>query len=355
MSALSVLLLATGLSMLPAGGSAGDLPRRIDVDCGQDGALQRALDRAGKLDRVDIHLYGMCAGGVVIPTDGVTLRGGAPGSGLEATDASLPVLVEIRNANVALRDLDLRGGEVGALADGSSAEVLLVGVDLAGQSGGVFARDGAEVRILDSSVRDGEVGVLAQSRAVARLQDTLVSGQDSGVAAFDGSRVALTDTVVEHNRTGGLQVDGRSEAFVSGGAFRENGQVHVYAGGRSDVTLGAGVVMGSESDSTGSALGVGDHASIASFNTPALHGDLTALDRGSLRIGNAVIHGDLLLSIFSDALVSNSAIEGIVFCDTGSDAICSGTASAADVIGCPSPTCGGATGPAQRVSPSSGR
>ena len=170
MGAIAIIFLAVRIATVPAADVAADLPERIDVDCAREGELARALKRAEKLGGADIHLHGTCSGGIVIETDGVTLRGATPGSGFEISDPALPVLVEIRNANVALRDLDLRGGEVGALADGPSAEVLLVGVDLAGQSAGVFARDGAEVRILDSSVRDGEVGVLAQSRAVARLQ-----------------------------------------------------------------------------------------------------------------------------------------------------------------------------------------
>lgn len=337
----ATLLLATSLLVPPAGPSGP--PKRIDVDCSVDGALERALTRAQRSKvGVDIFLHGICEGGVVIATDGVALRGATPDAGLVAPDppADIQILVEIVGAQVYMRDLTLRGGDIGILADGQDAEAVLFNLELSDQSIGAYARNGAEMRILDSTVRDGDVGVLAQFDVLVVLQNTIVTGQDTGIAIFDRSRAGITNTTVENSRTGGLQLEGRCDAVIFGGTFRENSQVHIFAGGRSDITLLDNVVVGSETDTTQGALAVNEHSSITSFTTPEIHGDLHALDRGSLRIGNARVEGSLLVSTFSDALVKDAEIVEGVYCRTGSDVICSGSSTTPSVVDCPSTTCG---------------
>ena len=341
MLSMTILLLVAGLSLSSA---ATGLPQQIDVDCRVDGELERALAVAEASNGADIHLHGICEGGVVIATDGVTLRGVTPDAGLEAPDSDPDVqaLVEVVNAQVSLRNLMLHGGIIGVLADGWDADVLLFQVELSDQQGGVFARNGADVRLLDSTVRDGSIGVLAQFNATVILQNTVVTGHDTGIVVFNESRVALTDSTVENNRTGGLQLGGRCDGFVSGGAFRENGQVHIFAGSRSDITLLGNPIVGTEEDSTQAAFGVNEHSTITSFNTPMIYGDLHVLDHGSLLIGNTTVEGYLIASIFSDAFVSNSEIVNGVFCDSGSDVVCAGSTTTPSVTGCPSPTCGAA-------------
>jgi len=339
MLALAILLLAMDLAAAPV--DVSESPTRIDVDCTIDGALERALKRAEKTDGAQIFLYGVCEGGVVVTTDGVSIRGATPDAAIVAPDppTEVEVLVHVVNAKVNLQDLRMTGSEIGVLVDGWGAEVNLFGIELADQSGGVFARSGAVARVFDSIVRDGDVGVLAQFDATLVITETTVTGHDVGVVVFNESRAALTDSTVENNRTGGLQLEGRCDAVVFGGTFRENGQVHFFAGGRSDVTLLQDVVVGSATDTTGVAAGVNESSSFTSYNTAVLHGDVTALDRGSLRIGNTTIAGSLIASIFSDALVSNTEVVGGIFCQDGSDVICKGGTTTPMVFECPSPSC----------------
>jgi len=331
----TIFVLAAMLS--PVTGVPAD---RIDVDCAVEGSLARALERAAQTTGADVYLHGMCQGGIVIAGGSVTLRGATPDAGLTLDDGPGSVLVGIENAQVSLRNLTLTGGEAGVLIDGGDAEVLLYEVEVGEHEVGVFARKGARVRIMNSLVRDGTVGVVAQFSAQATLFGTTVTGEDLAVSIANESAGVITDCTIENNLSGGLELRTLSQAYVQGSTFHENGQIHMFAGGRSDLTLGANLAIGSETDTTEFALGASEHASISSYSTPAIYGHASALDRGSLRIGNATIDGNLIVSIFSDALVSNGEIVDGVFCDKGSDVVCTGGTTTPSVQGCPSTTCG---------------
>jgi hypothetical protein len=345
-------MLATTILLTPMFETA--VSRRIDVACESERALERALAKAEMLGEVDIYLHGVCRGNFVIATDGVTLRGATPESGLAApvgAPSPMPVL-EVVDAQASLRGLVVHGGEVGVLVHGWDAEVLLFEVDVHDQDGvGVIASRGARVRVVDTTVRDGFIGIVAQSDSNINLQNVVVDNQDVGVIVSDESFAALNDTTIENSREGGLNVDNRSDVNILGGVFRENGEVHVNANDWSSVRLVSNVMIGSETDTTPYALGVARNATIASFTTPVIYGDVTALVGGSIRLGSTVLNGNLTVVQFSNAHVRNSEITGTVVCVDGADAICRQTTTGG-VFDCPSPTCGTATAEAVGRAPS---
>ena len=340
MPALTTWMLAAATMLAPTFGI--EIPIRIDVDCEADRALERALAEAESLRKVDNYLHGVCEGNYVIAGDGVTLRAATGESGLAAPEGDsgyLPVL-EVVDAEASLRGLVVRGGVVGVLVRGWDAEVLLYEVDVHDQDGvGVIASRGARVRVLNSTVRDASLGILAETDSWLNLQNVIVDNQDDGIIVTDRSFAALNDTTIENSRTGGLGVTRRSDVNILGGIFRENGQVHVHAGEWSSVTLLYEVTIGSETDTTPYALGAIRYATIASYTTPAIYGDVSALVGGSIRLGETVLDGDLSVSQFANAHVRNSEITGIVFCRDGAEAICRRTTTAG-AVDCPSPTCG---------------
>ena len=340
MLTLTSWILATTIAMTPLAGS--QLPKRIDVDCESDRALERALMRARWHREVDIRLHGVCRGHYEIARDGVTLRAATPGSGVAAPgedSGSVPVL-KIDNAKASLRGLIVRGGGIGVLVEGRDAEVLLYELDVHEQEGvGVIVTHGAGVRILDTTLRDGLTGILAETNSTINLQRVTVHTQRVGVIVFDKSFAAINDSTIENCSEAGLHVDQRSDANVLGGVFRENGQVHINANDWSSIRLLNELTIGSETDSTPHALGATRQATIASFSTPAIHGDVSSLVGSSIRMGNTVVHGDLTVIQFADAYVRNSEITGVVACVDGGEAICSQIATGG-AFGCPSPTCG---------------
>jgi hypothetical protein len=341
MRALTTWMLATAISLTPLLG--GQLPRSIDIDCESEHALQRALTRAARFGRVDIHLHGVCVGNFVITGGDVTLRGMTPDSGLAAPaedPIGLSAVLEVNNAKASLRGLVVRGGVVGVLVEGWDAEVLLYEVDVHDQEGvGVYGSRGATVRVFESTVRDGFTGVAVQNDAELFLQNSVVSNLQTGVGVFDESFAGISESTIENNSVGGLNVGDRSDVNILGGVFRNNGQVHVNANDWSSVTLLFEVTIGSETDTTSYALSVNREAVISSFSTPHLYGNVSALVGGSIRVGNTVVHGDVTAVQFANAHVRNSEITGNVFCVDGSDAICSQTTTAG-AFGCVSSTCG---------------
>lgn len=341
MKVLATWMLATAVSLTPMLG--GDAPRRIDVDCRSDIDLQRVLDKVASLDEAEIVLRGVCKGNFIIASNGVTLRGATPDSGLAAPEGSSSLAVlEIVDAQVSLRGLSVQGGTVGVLVRGWNADVLLFDVVVHDQREvGVVAIRGPQVRLIDTKVQDALVGVLAQSSAEIYLRDVTVRDQNIGVLLEDKSFAGIQDTTIEKCREAGLNVGNRSDVNLIDGVFGENGQVHINANDRSSITLLSDVTLGSETDPTPFALGASGDSMISSFSTRMIHGNLGAVIGASIQLGNTVLDGDLLLVQFSNAFVRDAQITGIVVCVDGANAICNQTTTGG-AIDCPSPTCGSA-------------
>lgn len=347
MSLFKFLTLATTVSTLVT--VSVDPPDRIVVDCVSPHALERALEHAKSIAPVDIYLEGMCEGHFRIETDGVTLRGMRPGSGLRAPagNPAGTATLEITDAKASLRGLSIVGGEVGLLAEGARAEVLLYEVDLRDQIGvGLIGDRGAHLRVLDSTIKDAFVGIIVESGSSGNLQRVEISDHDVGIIVFDRSSMAINDSTISRNRVGGLSVEDRSDVNVLGTEFRDNGDVHVNATDWSSVRLLTGVTLGAALDGTSYAFGATREATVASYSTPEIHGDVSVLIGASVRFGNTVLHGDLQVTQFGDAHVRNAEIEGSVFCSDGADAICRQTTTGG-VVGCPSTSCG-ASAPSYR-------
>jgi len=344
MQALNVATLVTFLALTPI--VEIGLPQRIDVDCKIDGALERALAKAEQFDEVDIYVHGVCQGNFLIGADGVTLRAASAGSGLAApagNPTQLPVL-EVLDAKASLRGLIVTGAEAGVLVSGLvsgwHSEVLLYEVEVHTQDGvGVLASRGARVRVLDSTLTEGGAGIVAETHAEINLQNVVVSHQEVGVIVFDDSFAALNDTTIENNRGAGVNAGDHSDVNILGGVFRENGEIHINANDGSSIRLLFEVTIGSETDSTPYALGAARDATIASYSTPVIYGDASALIGASIRFGNTVLEGNLSVLEFAWAHVRNAEITGSVFCSDGSDAICRQTTTGG-VIDCPSASCG---------------
>ena len=336
-------MLAIAISLTPT--PVVERPGRIEVNCSSPGALERALFRAEKLGKVEIRLHGVCTGNFVIASDGVTLRGATPESGVAApagNPSRLPV-IEVADAKASLREMAVRGVEVGVLVEGRDAEVLLYEVDVHDTDGlGVYAKRGAHAQLLDTTIRDGGIGLVVESSSTANLQRVTVTNQQVGVIVTDRSFAALSDTTIEDSREGGLSVSQRSDATVLGGVFSENSQVHMSSRDWSRITLLNEPAVGSPTDATEFALGVTRYATIASYGTSDIYGHASALIGGALQLGNTVLHGDLTAVQFANAHVRNAEIMGSVVCLDGADVICRQTTTAG-AFGCPSSTCGPAT------------
>jgi len=352
MTTMTTWLLATTLLLAPTPEAGPAL--YVDVDCSDPGALERALAKAGKLGELDVTLHGVCEGNFVISGGVVNLIGATPESGLAAPaeDPGYQPVLKVSNAQAGLYGLIVRGGVLGVEVHGQDSELFLLDVDVHEQiEVGVVVSRGAKGRMWDSTVRDGHIGIVADSLAEINLQRVAVSRQREGVIVRDRASAVLSDTTIENCAVGGLNVTDRSDAIVYGGAFRENGQVHVSAVERSGVRLVSGVTIGSETDDTSYALGASRGSTVTSYGAPLIFGEVSALDNGSIRMGETVLDGNLIVRLFSDVHVRNSEITGIVFCDDGAEAICSGTTTGG-VIDCPSPTCGAAPVEAAESPPS---
>lgn len=314
----------------------------IVVDCAAANALERALARVAKHRPVEIRLEGVCRGAYRVESGNVTLRANSPGSGLEAGAANgdAPVL-EVAGAQVTLRGTVVRGGALGVHAHGADSEVLLVEIDLSGQSGiALYVENGASVRVLNGTIRDGgDAGVVLQTNVRGFFIDSAVRGFDAGMVVSDRSFAGISGTTIEDNRIGGLNVTSRSDVNVLGGAFRNNAQVHVNANDWSSVALLFGVELGSPGDPTEYAFGSARNSRVSCNSTPNVYGHVSALDRGSVRLYDTVVSGDVVSWVFADVALRNVTVGGIVACVDAGAAVCNQTSSAG-ALGCPSPACG---------------
>ena len=154
------------------------------------------------------------------------------------------------------------------------------------------------------------------------MRDSIVSDNDLGVLVTLQSRAGVVRSVVEGNREARLYVRCRSEAIAWDGIFRHNGQVHVGTSDRSDVTLLGNVVVGAEEDDTWYSLTASRKATVSSYSSPVIHGNVGAVDEGKIGVGNTVVHGDVHVRLFSKAQVRDGEITGMIVCRDASDAVC---------------------------------
>lgn len=334
----SVWMLAAGLSLNQVPPPSPPVNSgTFHVDCRVEGALERALSRAEKVDHALIELHGVCAGSYVIHSGDISLWGATPDSGLAGAGPA-PTLT-ILEGRIGIHQMTIRDGVVGVVAEGWNATVVLDRVDVVGHEVGVVASRGGTARVLDSTVRDGQIGVEAQYSASANLQNVTISGQDNAVIAWKGSEIAVNQCTIVDNREVGVAAQYDSQVLLYGGSLLNNGGVHVISGDRSDVSLASAPIVGSDTDETEWSFGVFRHSSISTFSTPAIHGNIYAFDGGSLRLGNTTLDGGVMASEFSDVFLSSSEVTGGVSCASGSDAVCVGVTSPG-AMGCASASCG---------------
>lgn len=343
MTALASLLLAVGIALGPVPADVATRPPSIGgaihVDCADDGALQRALGQAGRLGGGRIVLHGLCKGSHTVTVPNVTLAGADPDSGLVG-DGVRPVIV-VDGVHVALVDLVVRDGYIGVLVEGWESSAYLAGVRLIGNYGGAIAGRGGELVVRDIEVTgDGVVGLEAQFDARLNVVGATVSGQDNGVVLFDRCRGALTDAVIEDNRDAGLAVFYGSSVNVFDSTLRRNGDIHVYAGDRSDVSLARDVTLGEDGDDTPFALFADDRSTIGSFASPDVRGDVYASANSSIGLGNATVSGAVVVASFSDGRLFNVEATDGVACDEGGRVSCRNVTTPA-VTGCDPALCAG--------------
>jgi hypothetical protein len=260
-------------------------------------------------------------------------------------------VIEIDDVATSLLHMVVRGA-LGVYARGWNAEVSLIDVeiDVSGGDGvGIAAARGAQVRLFEGAVHGGVVGIEAYDHGSVNVQRSLVTGSDTGVALLWGS-AAITDSTIEGNHSAGLSAGIRSDVNVFNTTFRDNGQVHVSATDWSKISLNGAIVLGTDTDPTGHALGTARGGRIASYSAAVIHGDVSALDGGSLRIGNTVVEGDVIVALFSDAEIRNAETTGSVVCQSGAQALCTQPADGG-AFGCPSTSCGEPTAAAADRAP----
>lgn len=185
-SSRRLLVLALALGLFAAATPAVADPRPLDC---QRQSLAEAVERARDKDRT-ILFTGVCAGPILIRTDGLTLKGVGSavidGNGLDA--------VTVAGAHgVSLQTFEVRNGLNGIVAT-NGAHVALAGVNV--QTSRVF-------------------GITLQTASSALVSNVSVSG--SGVHGLDlqtGSAATLTGAVSSsNNRVFGINVNGSSITF----------------------------------------------------------------------------------------------------------------------------------------------
>jgi parallel beta helix pectate lyase-like protein len=248
--ALGALLLVGALAVgpTPAGGA------QVPLDC-QKKSLSDAVDKAKGADRT-ILFTGVCAGPIVIRTDGLTVQG------------------------------------VGqAIIDGGGQDA----VTIAGAHG---------VLLTHLEVRNGQSGILGSNGAHVTLTD--VTAQDNsvfGVSLQTASSALLTDVTVTGNGLHGLDLETGSSATVTGTlAASNNGVFGVNVNG-SAITFAQAQVS-----ATANALGI----QIATNANAFLSGPATVLEaNNNLAVGLTVVSGAHLVAFGGTITASGNPLDGV--------------------------------------------
>lgn len=173
-------------------GSCSAHAENLPIDCSKQSLADTVASVKAKHELVSFT--GVCAGPIVISTDGLTLKG----VGTAIIDGGGENAVEIVGASrVALIDIEVRNGEAG-----------------------VVARNGAHVSIAGVKSHDNAVGI-----AVLKVSSADLSGVSAhhngktGLLADDGVSITVMDSTITQNAASDLQLTFGARADLRGLVF----------------------------------------------------------------------------------------------------------------------------------------
>lgn len=159
---------------------AGDL-----LDCGKKSLADAVRDVSTR--NPVISFTGVCAGPIVVPIDGLTLKG----------------------VGTAIID----GGGQDVVTVSGSARVSLIDLDVTNGGIGIVARNGAHVSLAGVNVYDNaSYGILLQTASSAILDAVSAHGNATGVVADDGVSLWIADSSLTANLNKDLQLTFGSRA-----------------------------------------------------------------------------------------------------------------------------------------------
>ncbi len=233
--------------------------RFIDVHCQNGETIQAALSQVPfRPLHVTINVFGVCTENVNITRSNVHIRGAAAGAGIQAANATLPVVRSYNPPN---------GNQY--------------------------------LRLSRLTLTGGEDGVAVGFATYVQIEDCTISGNDgTGVGISQGVTARIANTVIENNNGGAIGASGGSRLVVSGGIMRNNQQNGVGIGGGSSAEINGGaVISGSGADgisvSGGSALSFGPATSSGNGQNPGLYAGINVGSGSVVSLnGGAVIDGN---------------------------------------------------------------
>lgn len=232
--------------------------RFIDVRCQEGETIQAALSQVPfRPLHVTINVFGMCTENVNIMRSNVHIRGAAPGAGIQAANAALPVVRSFNppngNQHLRLSRLTLTGGERGVAVD--------------------FA---TYVQIDDCTISGNNgTGIGISHEVTARIANTLIENNAGAISASGGSRLMVSGGIIRNNQQNGVSIGGGSTAEINSGA--------VISGSGTDGVLVSG----------GSTLSFGPATSSGNGLNPGLYAGIVAGSGSAVLLnGGAVIDGN---------------------------------------------------------------
>ena len=225
-----------GSVMLPGGRCDTADADNVLLDCSRR-SLADAIKDIHDRDHT-IRFTGLCAGPIVIRTDGLTLRG----------------------VGTALID----GGGRDAVTVQGASRVSLSKIDVLNGRNGIVAVNGAHVTLTDVNAHDNAVfGISLQTASSARLVD--VTTKSNGVHGLDletGSAATVTGTLTSSgNRVFGINVNGSSITFSQATVFAVGNALGVQIATNANAFINdpATVINADDNRSTGLTVVSGAH------------------------------------------------------------------------------------------------
>jgi len=172
--------------LIPATAILADTPV---IDCSKKSLADALRDLSAK--NLTINFTGVCAGPIVLATDGVTLQG----VGTAIIDGGGADAITIKGAsNVSLNDLEVTNGLTA-----------------------ITVRNGSHVAFTGVAVHDNSLnGILLQSASTALLTDVSVTHNGrTGVSADDGVGVTMRSSTITDNTVKDIQLTFGSRADLT--------------------------------------------------------------------------------------------------------------------------------------------
>ncbi len=333
-------LLATVLMTVPS--VISPQPPVIQVDCDAGQHLDKALLAVRNSPGARIQIRGTCAGWFELSTDAVRLEAWLPGQAtLTAPDpAQRGSVLTVRDArDVMIRGIRFRhGGDIGVgLIFLRSPGGQVLECEFEHSEVGVVFEDSHDGGAWDIWAHDNDIGLSSESGAFVGIHlSTFERNRRNGLIAWSGGDLLLERSKITGNREAGVVVMFNSRADVVASSLNDNGQVHLYDGFASQLTVRGDVVVGSPADTTWYALVVG-RSSTSDVGNSTFYGSVHVDDNSFLDLGVSRVYGPILVQRFGRVSLFNATVTGPANCASAGDLICGYNTHVA-VSGCPSAT-----------------